>query len=73
MTKLRVEVLSSACLGLLALLTVAVPRWIEVLTGVDPDAGSGLLEWAVVVVFLSLAALSGLDAGRRLRTLHATP
>lgn len=73
MAKLRVEVLSSAFLGLLTILTVTVPQWIEVVTGVDPDAGSGLLEWAAVVVCMSVAAVIGLDAGRRLRTRHATP
>jgi hypothetical protein len=33
----------------LFILTVAIPDWVEVVFGVDPDQHSGLLEWATVV------------------------
>lgn len=48
--------------GALLLLTVALPDWIEVVFGIDPDAGNGSLEWmitlvlaATTLVFLGLA------------------
>ena len=39
----------------LTLITLAVPDWIEGITGADPDRGNGSLEWLVV---LALAATS---------------
>jgi hypothetical protein len=37
--------------ALLAVLTVVWQTWIEGGTGLEPDGGSGALEWLVVVVF----------------------
>jgi hypothetical protein len=49
------------CVGVgcavLAVLTVFWPQWIEEVLGVDPDAGSGALEWAIVVV-LAVSAIA---------------
>jgi hypothetical protein len=39
----------------LAVLAVAAAHWFEVLTGLDPDAGSGLLEYLIAAAFLALA------------------
>ena len=36
--------------GALLLLTIAVPDWIEVVFGIDPDAGNGSVERTIAVV-----------------------
>jgi hypothetical protein len=45
-------------------LTLFWPRWIESLTGLEPDAGSGEAEWAIVILFAALALAVGLLARR---------
>jgi hypothetical protein len=35
-------------------LTLISKSWIETLTGLDPDAGSGAVEWAVAVVLTTV-------------------
>lgn len=45
-----IEVFSCGACGLLFLATLAWRDWIELVLGVDPDRGSGLLEWALTAV-----------------------
>jgi hypothetical protein len=40
--------------AVLAVLTAAVPDWIETVLGVDPDGGNGLVEWGVTAAFAIL-------------------
>lgn len=51
------EVILAAASAVLAIATAIHPDWIESLTGLDPDAGSGSAEW-VVTLILALAAVA---------------
>jgi hypothetical protein len=68
-TRVRLEV-ALACLsaGLFAV-TLAYPEWIEALTGLDPDAGSGALELLVSAALLAVAVVLALLARRDRRKL----
>jgi hypothetical protein len=59
--------------GLLAIATLIHKDWIEEVFGVDPDGGSGSLEWLLVAVLLVAAVLLGGAARREWRRLHALP
>ncbi|MFE4516948.1 ABC transporter permease [Kitasatospora sp. NPDC056783] len=48
--------------GLLLLLTLLWPQWIETLLGLDPDAGSGTVEWLVVALAAAVTAACALGA-----------
>lgn len=60
-----------ACLSIgcavLAALTFFIPDWIERLLGMNPDGGSGELEWAIVVALAIGSATFGLRARREWR------
>lgn len=55
----------------LCVLTAARPDWIEAMLGVNPDAGSGALEWLLAGAFLAVALVSGALALRSWRSLAA--
>jgi hypothetical protein len=57
----RLEVIGAAVTGLAAAITAIVPDWIEEVFHVDPDSGSGALEWLIVAALaLATVALSAL-------------
>jgi hypothetical protein len=62
-----IEVAAAAACGLLALLTLIVEDWIEVVFGVDPDAHSGTAEWLIVVLLGAGVVVSALLAGNEWR------
>jgi len=53
-----VEIAVSVVATVLFVLTLITREWIEVLFGVDPDGGSGALEWALVAGFGVVAIAS---------------
>jgi hypothetical protein len=53
-----VEFSSAVVFVLLAVLTALNPQWIEAVSGIDPDRGSGALEWTAVAALAALALLS---------------
>jgi hypothetical protein len=66
-----VEVSLATATGALALLTAVWRDWIEVVLRIDPDGGSGAVEWLVVV---ALTAVCGtLVLGARLELRRAKP
>jgi hypothetical protein len=76
-TRLRARLAIEVVLGLVSLslcvLTLVTREWIEELTGWDPDAGSGALEWGIVAGFGVAAVLAGALAARDRRQLRALP
>jgi hypothetical protein len=55
--------------GILFVLTLIVPDWIEAAFGIDPDQHSGSLEWVIVAVLAVTTVLSCLLARREWRRL----
>ncbi|MFC9294072.1 ABC transporter permease [Streptomyces sp. NPDC057011] len=57
-----IEAFLAAVSGILFVLTLAWPDWIEGIFEVDPDQHSGALEWVVVAVLLCATAVFSLLA-----------
>jgi hypothetical protein len=62
--RFRVQVGLAAASVALLLLTLVWRDWIEIVFRVDPDQGSGSLEWILVGVFAAAALLLSAVAGR---------
>jgi hypothetical protein len=65
------EAIMAALSGFFAILTVVYKEWIELVFGIDPDAGNGSLEWAVVGVFALAFVFLALRARTDRRRLTA--
>jgi hypothetical protein len=73
--RLKRRVTVEIALGLvslaLSILTLINKEWIEELTGLELDAGSGAFEWAIVLGFATAALVLGALAWRDTRRLQA--
>lgn len=58
-----IEVATATVCGLLALLTLIVGDWIEVVFRIDPDAHSRTAEWLIVVLLGAGVIVSAVMAG----------
>ena len=71
MRRVKIEAALSALFAFMCVVTAIVPGWIEAVSGIDPDHGSGALEWAIVavlgVIAIGLAARARVDVRRRLQ------
>ncbi len=72
MLRARIEILLAAIAGVLAVVTLVWPTWIESLFGVAPDAGSGEAEWLVVAALAAGAVVLALLGVRHLRLARRT-
>jgi hypothetical protein len=50
--------------SILFLVTLIWEDWIEIIFGVDPDEGSGALEWLIVIGFFVVAITASVLARR---------
>ncbi|MFH8384159.1 ABC transporter permease [Kitasatospora sp. NPDC018058] len=64
------ETVLGALSGLLFLITVVWPAWIETVFGLDPDAGNGAAEWLVVAATAVVTAVCALGARIEWRRTH---
>ena len=69
----RFEVGLAVLAGALAVLTLISREWIEVIFGVDPDQGSGALEWLIVFAAALVALASGFAAFLERRRAATSP
>jgi hypothetical protein len=67
--RLRIEVALAVISAAMCVLTLVFPEWIEALTGLEPDAGSGALEWIIAGVFLVGAVVATVLARHDYRRL----
>lgn len=64
LTLASIEFVGAAASAITACLTAINPRWIESLFSLDPDGGSGSLEWAIVALLLAISLTLALLARR---------
>jgi hypothetical protein len=57
----------------LAAVTPVWHDWIEILLGVDPDEGSGTVEWTIVVGLLLVAFVGAVAGNHELRRALVRP
>ena len=70
-SRLRVDAVLASLNAFLLMLTLVVPDWIEAVFHVDPDSGSGELEWLIAGAFALGTVGFGLAARREWRLSRA--
>jgi hypothetical protein len=68
-----VEAALATVTALFTVVTLFSHEWIEIVFGVDPDGGSGLLEWAIVFAMAAGTLLFALLARAEWRRAVANP
>ena len=66
-----IELAASIACVVLGVLTLISRDWIEVISGFDPDRGSGAAEWLIVTVLFTVAV--GCSARARVEWRRAHP
>ena len=46
--RMWLELILGSITGVLCLITLLSKEWIEIVFGLDPDGGNGMLEWLIV-------------------------
>jgi hypothetical protein len=69
MRRYRLQVAFAAACAVLTMAAAVLPMWIERLTGLEPDAGSGELEWLLAVAAGALSIAFGVLAYHTRRRL----
>jgi hypothetical protein len=64
LVRVRIEILLGILLGTAAIATAIWPTWIEALSGLEPDGGSGETEWWIVGL-LALGSIGAAAIARR--------
>jgi hypothetical protein len=70
MVRARIELGLSAVFAVLTAATFIWPTWIESLTGLEPDAGTGETEWWIVVLLGLVTIAFGVTGARDYRLAH---
>jgi hypothetical protein len=68
-----IEIGLAVASGFLLALTLVTREWIELVFGVDPDGGSGALEWLIVACLALLTLLFSAFARHEHRRLTIAP
>ena len=66
-----VETILGVVFAVMLIVTLISREWIEEIFGVDPDGGSGALEWAIVAALGVGAVVAGVLARREWRVANA--
>jgi len=67
MLRARIESVLALAAALLAAVTVVWPAWLEAVSPLEPDAGTGEAEWWIVLVLALGAVVLAILAGRDYR------
>ena len=70
---LLIELGLAALTGIMTIVTLISREWIEILFGVDPDNGSGALEWLIVGILAAATLIFGLLARQEWRRPQTLP